>query len=341
MSLLDAILSALSLAVVSCRSNLSRNETHCGLLLRLTKVLHKTGKLVVLDSGFCVLKALVELKKQGVFASAVIKKRRYWPKYCAGGAIQYYVEYMAKMPVGGVTALSGDLEEVPYHIMVMCDVDWVMKLFTTYGTTFPQTDSEQKYRRLENNSVTFQYTEPFANHYRFRHAVDDHNNLRHSDVSIEETWRTQRWENRVFAFLLAVSEINAFLAFRFFVWKDTERHDTTLEFRRRLAKEMIFNEDILKEEAANDLASPVRVSKRKSQHVEHEIQKAPHHCKRFNGSKWVLGAKQKYQQHACRGGSSKTRTYCLCSIGEWMCGNCHTKHIADVVSEQFSSKEET
>ena len=46
----------------------------------------------------------------------------------------------------------------------------------------------------------------------FQHAVDDHNNLRHSGVSFEETWATKRWENRVFAFLLAITEVNMFLA---------------------------------------------------------------------------------------------------------------------------------
>jgi hypothetical protein len=46
-----------------------------GLLLRLTGSIWSTGKTVILDSGFCVLKAIIELKKKGVFASALIKKR--------------------------------------------------------------------------------------------------------------------------------------------------------------------------------------------------------------------------------------------------------------------------
>ena len=50
-----------------------------GLLLRLCKVLCGTGNIFVLDSGFCVLNALIALKNVGVFVAAVIKKRRYWP----------------------------------------------------------------------------------------------------------------------------------------------------------------------------------------------------------------------------------------------------------------------
>ena len=44
------------------------------LLLDLCSTLYGIGKIVVLDSGFCVLKAVVALKKVGVFAHAVIKR---------------------------------------------------------------------------------------------------------------------------------------------------------------------------------------------------------------------------------------------------------------------------
>ena len=55
------------------------------LLARLTRSIWHTGKLVILDSGFCVLKALINLKKKrGLYAGAVIKKRRYWPSYIQG-----------------------------------------------------------------------------------------------------------------------------------------------------------------------------------------------------------------------------------------------------------------
>ena len=46
--------------------------------------LHGTGMVVVLDSGFCVLEGVIELQKRGVFTAALIKKRRYWPKYVPG-----------------------------------------------------------------------------------------------------------------------------------------------------------------------------------------------------------------------------------------------------------------
>ncbi|KAG7362295.1 transposase IS4 [Nitzschia inconspicua] len=62
-----------------------RNEednfgTTVGLLLRLKTSLWGSARVLVLDSGFCVLKCLIELAKKGVYGSALIKKRKYWPK---------------------------------------------------------------------------------------------------------------------------------------------------------------------------------------------------------------------------------------------------------------------
>jgi hypothetical protein len=46
-----------------------------GLLLRMMKPIWNTGKVIVLDSGFCILKGIIELKKKGLYAAALIKKR--------------------------------------------------------------------------------------------------------------------------------------------------------------------------------------------------------------------------------------------------------------------------
>jgi hypothetical protein len=65
-------------------------------------------------------------------------------------------------------------------------------------------------------NVSFDYTEPFFNHFKFRHQVDDHNNARHSPISLEESINTKDWKIRVFTFILAVVEVNARLAHSLF-----------------------------------------------------------------------------------------------------------------------------
>ena len=69
-----------------------KNKKTTSLLLDLCKDLYGTGKVVVLDSGFCVLEGIIALKKLGVFAHAVIKKRRYWPKYIPGDEIDAHMK---------------------------------------------------------------------------------------------------------------------------------------------------------------------------------------------------------------------------------------------------------
>ena len=46
------------------------------LMLRLTKNIHGTGNIVVLDSGLCVMQGLVYITKKSVYGDALIEKRR-------------------------------------------------------------------------------------------------------------------------------------------------------------------------------------------------------------------------------------------------------------------------
>ena len=62
-----------------------------GLLLHVLEPIFARGNVVILDSGFCVLKWIVELKKWRVYASTLIKKRKYWPKYIKADAIKQHL----------------------------------------------------------------------------------------------------------------------------------------------------------------------------------------------------------------------------------------------------------
>lgn len=58
------------------------------------------------------------------------------------------------------------------------------------------------------NRKEFLYPAPFSLHLKFRHKIDDQNNCCHSPISVEKTWKTKYWTDRVHAFLIAVSEVN-------------------------------------------------------------------------------------------------------------------------------------
>ena len=98
----------------------------------------------------------------------------------------------------------------------------------------------KEFIRTTMKSTTFRYTEPFSNHFLYRHTVGDHNKLQHSSPSIEETWIMQRCLNQVFAYLLATSEVNTFLAQRYFLCNEDEVPEYAV-FRRHLAEQLINN----------------------------------------------------------------------------------------------------
>jgi hypothetical protein len=67
----------------------------------------------------------------------------------------------------------------------------------------------------------------------------------HQPLSIEETWKTSNWPNRVFAFVLGVTGVNRQQAYEHF---GGHAKQGNLEFRRELAWEMIYNPEVPVEE---------------------------------------------------------------------------------------------
>ena len=111
--------------------------------MELCRPIFFSGRVVILDSGFCVLKALVKLRNFGVYASAVIKKRRYWPAYVKGDAIE---KKMMQKNIGECDAIEGSLFGTKYSLFFLRDSKYIMKLMTTYGslTSTSENDSEKK-----------------------------------------------------------------------------------------------------------------------------------------------------------------------------------------------------
>ena len=64
----------------------------------------------------------------------------------------------------------------------------------------------------------FKYKLPFDWRFCYRHAINDHNNLKNALPSIEDTWMTDWWECQVFAFILNISEGNEFMIIHYFVY---------------------------------------------------------------------------------------------------------------------------
>ena len=150
-----------------------------------------SSRVAIMDSGFCVLQALIELLHVGVYSSAVIKKRRYWPKYIDRECIN---QHFQTKEVGQCDSLPGIWSGKTFSIFCMKEENYTMKFMAMYEA-FVKIDGSKTLRSLtavsgEKFIQSFKYTEPFHNHFKFRHQVDGHNNSRHSSLSLEESWAT-------------------------------------------------------------------------------------------------------------------------------------------------------
>ena len=73
-----------------------------GIFWRMMKSYFATGRYVILDYGFCVLKGLIQLRKKNMFVCAVIKKRRYWPSMVPGKEMK---DHFGRVEVGETDAI--------------------------------------------------------------------------------------------------------------------------------------------------------------------------------------------------------------------------------------------
>ena len=84
------------------------------------------------------------LAKVGLFASALIKKRRYWQKYISDKKIK---AHFADKEVGYVGVWPGTFQWSQVHAFPMKEADYIMNVILTYGVTnsVPRTEIKKNF----------------------------------------------------------------------------------------------------------------------------------------------------------------------------------------------------
>ncbi len=151
--------------------------------------------------------SLTQLAKKGVFGSTLIKKHRYWPRDVNAEMIKaHFEESVVRHRLLPMNLLEDNSKwdshsfKEPYYIMM---------LMATYGT-IERVGQEQSWTWKSKNTecrIAFQSPELVHNHFKYKHAVNDHNNRRQAPISIERDWSTNWWPHWVFAFLIAITEV--------------------------------------------------------------------------------------------------------------------------------------
>ena len=170
--------------------------------------------------------------------------------------------------------------------------------------------------------VTFKYPEVCANHYAYRDSVDNHNSRRMYPIAIEEQWRTQRWPNRVFQFLLGVTEVNCNLLSASYFGSELKEQ---VAFRYELGDELINN--------PYGTAQETRKRRREVTGIDrnHSLMSLPP-FKTFTKMR-MRDCKTRYIQLRCSCERSvRVRTYCKCSPGVMRCNECFKSHLINVIN---------
>ena len=98
---------------------------------------------------------------------------------------------------------------------------------STFGSrAVANTDSEE-FCILQDGFKKFKLINPLYIHKLAQHCVDDHDYLRQQLPTLETTWMISWWPNRVFVFLLDITEITIFFAYKEIFWsqkKDSEEY---------------------------------------------------------------------------------------------------------------------
>ena len=138
----------------------------------------------------------------------------------------------------------------------------------------------------QKQEKTIKYPEVIYNHYKYRDCIDNHNSQRMHPLSMEETWMTMRWPNRVFCFLVAVTFVNVQNTANYFV--KTPKLDS-LSARRLIAKQLINNKHLC--------TGTTPKKRRKRGTIEHSLIMVPIYKKIIQGR--LVSCKTKYGKWKC------------------------------------------
>ena len=286
------------------------------LMLEMTEPIHRTGRVVTMDSGFCVMEGIMAMDAHGIFGQALIKKRgRYWPKQVPGDEIDKEFKDAA---LGNTKTLCQELSNDYFLIQCCRDVDYVTKIMSTHGV-LEEINDHPTWRFVDGEWKSFKYAEPFSRHNRAKHWVDDVNHRRHSPISLEEIWTTKWWPYRQWCMVCSVAEVNAVSSLA-----RAKRVAATpqLEFRLKLAQGMLENN---LDGAGNVAGSPIRLRRRANNN--HELIM----IEKYRG-KWDENLKKfskvttEYMRLKCGNCDTMTRTHCRCDAKVLLCVECYADH---------------
>eukprot|EP00043_Microstomoeca_roanoka_P015419 m.154492 g.154492 ORF g.154492 m.154492 type:complete len:447 (-) comp16257_c0_seq9:1945-3285(-) len=207
------------------------------LVLRLTRSVWGSGRIVNMDSGFGVLKTLTALLEKGLYGTVILKKKRYWPTGCPGD----YIKSKLTDAQPGTTLIKKCTNHNLY-LLAYREAKFICLSAHTYGTTALTTRVRRR-RTEDGTAVGLRYPLPLHDYYVARHAVDDNNNYRMARLGLEKGWQSKSWKKRHLSFILSLADVNSFLMYSYLAKSNANMPELThRKFREALERTLINNQ---------------------------------------------------------------------------------------------------
>ncbi len=107
-------------------------------MLFMTKPIHNTGKVVCMDSGFCIATVIIALHKRCVYGQSLIKKQgKYWLKHVPGSVLE--LEFLDS-GLGAAKNYVQTIEDTKFLFHCHKDDRYVCKIMSMHGLMTPMED---------------------------------------------------------------------------------------------------------------------------------------------------------------------------------------------------------
>ena len=269
--------------------------------LRLTEPWHHSGRTVNGDSAFASVQTAVELKRHGMFFKGMVKTAH-------SGFPKTYLDTVEYPERGDWITLAATVQG--HCIFATGWGDMTRKnLVHTDGVSGEGTPhGKRRWRECDDalgTEVVIRYTKRpkvVEDYFDCAKVIDIANHMRQGGLALEQAWKTQKWEHRLFSTLLGMIETDAYCAWRHF--HPDGANDEHADFTEELAQQLLTNtiDNVGTETRRSVSLENTILDVHADETLAHDIVLLTEHPKYARNKKTATGASKKalFRCHVCR-----------------------------------------
>ena len=210
--------------IMAKKAYCDRYPKSVALVLRLTEMLHGSGRVIHGDSAFASVACCTALLEHGLYFSGLLKTahKEFPKKYCQDIAFQAGAQRGDTVTICTTKAIGSATKFIYGHVWNEPGSEGTPKkiIVSTWNHTLPVDDHIKKRWRLnpvsgESETImrTVPRTQMIKSYFSAACAIDVHNHLRQDGLGLEHSVQTKDWWFRMFCTILGIIEVDAFKVF--------------------------------------------------------------------------------------------------------------------------------